>query len=650
MASHPLREPEQSGADAPSVADEPGYLSLVAHYSRDLIALIEPAGTIRYASRSFGTVLGYGADQLIGRSLFTLLHPADLASLLEQWPQLAVSSALQFSCRAQHAGGAWCWLTATLEAHPSDPELVVFVAQDVTERRGIERQLARLLRQNDLILNSITEGMFGVDVSGTTTFINTAAARDLGWDPVQFLGRPAHIAVPHARPDGSAFEEHDSPILETLRGGGVHRVTDGVFWRADGRPLPVDYVCTPVVQSGTVVGAVVVFRDVSERRELQAQVLQSQKMESIGQLAGGLAHDFNNLLTGIIGYANLAAMLAEPESVLIESLQEIERSAYRAAGLTRQLLTFARKQVIELRPMLVNDLLAELEKLLRHLIGPDITFELRLGDAGVVLADPGQLSQVVINLVVNARDAMPTGGQLTLQTSDADLREDDDGRPAHLAPGRYVELGVRDTGSGMSPEVMERIFEPFFTTKEPGAGTGLGLATCYGIVQQHRGAISVSSSEGTGTIFRVYIPRASDDEELPADGSTESVDVPGGSETILVAEDDDTVRRLVTSVLREAGYDVLEAADGERALEAVRAADRAPIDLLIADIVMPRMRGTALARHLSVLCPSARVLFISGQIDDEIVQHGQLLPGLSFLPKPFSARDLLRKVRQVLDG
>jgi PAS domain S-box-containing protein len=254
------------------------YVELVAAHSRDLVAFIRPDGTLLYASPAFRTILGHEPADLVGRNFFTLLHPADLASQLEHWPHVAASCALALNCRARHADGGWRWLAASLSDLDGYPEHVVLVAEDITERRRAELQLARLLRHNELILNSITEGMFGVDVHGTATFINAAAARLLGWEPVQFLGRSAHAVLLQTRADGAPFPEQDSPITRTVQVGQIQRVTDGIFWRKDGTSLPVDYICTPIVQSSTIVGAVVVFQDITERQQLQQQVLLAHMM------------------------------------------------------------------------------------------------------------------------------------------------------------------------------------------------------------------------------------------------------------------------------------------------------------------------------------------------------------------------------------
>lgn len=642
-------EPSASPAEQQTLLElEHRYASIAVRYSHDLIALLDPSGNIQYASLAFRRVLGYTPAQLVGRSVFTLFHPADLTSLLEEWERLTADSTVEATCRAQHADGGWRWLQFALYSHGPTAQQVVVVAQDITERRKGDQQLARLLRHSELILNSITEGMIGTDLVGNITFVNAAAAQLLGWAPVELFGRPAFATLLQGHSNDELGGDQESPLAATARDGQVRRVSDSQFWRKDGLPIPVDFVCTPIVQEHAIGGVVVVFQDVSRRHELQAQFLQAQKMESMGRLAGSVAHDFNNLLTGIIGYANLAEMLLPPDSELRESLQEIGKSGFRAASLTRQLLAFARKQAVEQHPILLNDFVGELEKLLRRLLTVDISLDIRLDpDAGAIHGDPGQLSQVVINLVVNARDAMSNGGELVIKTSAVELRELDPQRPLHLPPGRYACLSVADNGMGMPPEIVAKIFEPFFTTKDAGAGTGLGLATCLGIVQQHRGAIAVASEVGSGTTFTVYIPQLDFAETVLPSLESEPAEL-GGSECVLVAEDDPSVRRLLCTLLRNAGYTVLEAADGEEAL--ARAGEiSGDIDLLLADIVMPRLRGTALARRLTAQRPLLRTLFISGQIDDEIVQHGQLLPGIEFLAKPFSRHDLLRKLRQVLD-
>ena len=390
----------------------------------------------------------------------------------------------------------------------------------------------------------------------------------------------------------------------------------------------------------------VILVDLTERRQLEAQLLQARKMDAIGRLAGGVAHDFNNLIGVIIGYGEL--LLPGASDRQRAKLQEVLRAAERAAGLTRQLLAFSRKQLVEPKVLDLNLLLSDLEKMLGRLIGEDVDLAVVPGaDLGQVRADPGQLEQVVMNLCVNARDAMPDGGLLRIEAANADLDAGYAARHEPMATGRYVMLAVSDTGCGIEKELLDKIFEPFFTTKEPGRGTGLGLATVYGIVKQAGGYVWVYSEVGRGTTFKIYLPRIDE----PAEASELAVEPGplGGTETILLVEDEDSLRAIAREVLVESGYVVLEAASGADALAAAEGcAD--PIHLLLTDVVMPGMNGRALAEALLAARPRMRVLYMSGYTDDVIAHRGALEPGTLLLPKPFTASTLLRRVREALAG
>jgi signal transduction histidine kinase len=385
-----------------------------------------------------------------------------------------------------------------------------------------------------------------------------------------------------------------------------------------------------------------------EREALRAKLDQAQKMESIGRLAGGVAHDFNNLLTAILCYAELG-MLRANDPRMKDYLQQIVDAAGRGARLTGQLLAFARRQVLEPRVIDLNELTSHAADMLRRLIGEDVELVWIPGRAlGRVKADPGQIEQILVNLVVNARDALPGGGRLTIETDNATLTADQAGERAEVTPGEYVMLAVTDTGAGIAPETLAMIFEPFFTTKEAGKGTGLGLATCYGIVKQHRGHIAVSSEPGRGTTFRVYLPRVL---EPPAqrEPRPEPGEAATGSETILVVEDYPPIRAMVREILSSLGYHVLTASDGEDALRASRAHDGI-VHLLVTDVVMPRLGGKDLAVILGKERPGLRVLYTSGYTEDAIVQHGVLKPGVAFIAKPYRPGDIADKVRAVLDA
>jgi signal transduction histidine kinase len=384
-------------------------------------------------------------------------------------------------------------------------------------------------------------------------------------------------------------------------------------------------------------------------QELEQQLRQSQKMEAIGRLAGGVAHDFNNLLTAINGYSSLALQRANPDDRLRGYLEEIKKAGERAATLTRQLLAFGRKQMLKPVVLNLNDVVSDMNKMLRRLIGEDIRFNARFDpDLKPIKADPGQIEQVLVNLVVNSRDAMPQGGNLTIETANFESDAEFAGKHLGLAPGHYVMLAVSDSGCGMDDKTKARIFEPFFTTKEKGRGTGLGLSTVYGIVKQSGGTVWVYSETGKGSVFKVYFPQLQEDAEFSKPVLVETP-VPRGSETILLVEDEDVVRGLARKILEQAGYDVLDARGGDEAIRLCHELP-GPIHLLLTDVVMPERSGREIAECLAKLRPSTRVLYMSGYTDDAIVHHGVLDSDVEFIQKPFTPVALARKVREVLDA
>ena len=385
-----------------------------------------------------------------------------------------------------------------------------------------------------------------------------------------------------------------------------------------------------------------------EKKKLEAQLQQSQKMEAIGTLAGGVAHDFNNLLTTIIGCSDLMMMRIGKDHELRENLEDIRKAGVRAASLTRQLLAFSRKQILEPKVIDLSHVIPDMDKMLRRLIGEDIDLETSLApDLGRVEADPGQIEQIIMNLAVNARDAMPRGGKLTMETANVDL--DEAYARSHMAvtPGPYVMMAISDSGTGMDEETLSKVFDPFFTTKEEGKGTGLGLSTVYGIVKQSKGNIWAYSEPGKGTTFKIYLPRVEKDavEKEEVEATAESLT---GSETILVVEDNEMVRDLAQTILQHYGYSVLTAQDGEEAIKVSKEHD-GPIDLILTDVVMPKMSGREVSERLNALRPDMKVLYMSGYTGNAIVHHGVLDREMRFIQKPFTTESLARKVREVLD-
>jgi signal transduction histidine kinase len=390
-------------------------------------------------------------------------------------------------------------------------------------------------------------------------------------------------------------------------------------------------------------------REVTERKLAEEQLRQAQKMEAVGKLAGGVAHDFNNLLTVINGHTDLSLRRMKQDDPLYRKLEAIKEAGGRAASLTRQLLAFSRKQVLQPKVLDLNKVIFETNKILQRLIGEDIDLLIGLApDLGKVKADPSQIEQVLMNLAVNARDAMPKGGKLTIETDNVYLNEHYAGRHLSVRPGAYIMLAVSDTGCGMDAQTQERAFEPFFTTKEVGKGTGLGLATVYGIVKQSGGNIWVYSEMGRGTTFKIYLPCV----DKPAEehqANLEETNLQMGVETVLLVEDEELVRKMTGEILQESGYQVLEAKDGLEALSIARQHD-GPIHLMLSDVVMPQMGGRELAEHLISLRSETKVLYMSGYTDDAIVHHGVLDKGMSFIEKPFTPWDLTSKVREVLNA
>jgi two-component system, cell cycle sensor histidine kinase and response regulator CckA len=515
-------------------------------------------------------------------------------------------------------------------------------------RHALERkQAAEALQLSEERYRDIVENahdfIYSHDLNGNYTSINNAGEQITGYTREETL---TMNFVQTVAPD---FVEIAQELIAGKLAGEKGSACDLEIVAKDGRHIALEINTKLVFRDGALIGVQGTARDVTERKALEEQLRQSQKMEAIGRLAGGIAHDFNNLLTAITGYSELSMNQLGDEDPLFDNLQEIKKAGDRAASLTRQLLAFSRKQVLQPKVLDLNLVVSDMEKMLTRLIGEHIElFTVLEPKLESIKVDPGQIEQIIMNLAVNARDAMPQGGRLTIETRNVLL--DDEYARKHIAvtPGPFVMLAVSDSGSGIDSETQSRIFEPFFTTKEVGKGTGLGLSTVYGIVKQSGGNIWVHSEVGLGTTFTIYLPRT--DENLQT-YKRESRNERGlrGTETVLIAEDEEVVRKLACQVLRMQGYQLLEAADGNEAL-LISQTHLAPIDLLITDVIMPGMSGAELANRLTGLRPESKVLLMSGYTDSAIVHLEVLDGGANFIQKPFSPEALAIKVREVLDA
>jgi two-component system cell cycle sensor histidine kinase/response regulator CckA len=535
------------------------------------------------------------------------------------------------------------------EAEVTSQELVfggrmarLVVAKDITERRRAQQKLVQSEEKYRDLVENAHDIIYSHDLDGNYTSINAAGEEITGYNLSETLRmNVADIVAP----------EHIAKAREMIanklagQNGPAYEVD---IIAKDGHRLTIELNTSLVRHDGVPVGIQGIARDITEYKLLIQQLAQAQKIESIGRLAGGIAHDFNNMLTAINGYSEMVLRQLSPEDPIRPNVEEIKKAGQRSALLTSQLLAFSRKQVLHPEKIQINDAIKEIGGMLKRMIGEDLELTTCLSPAvGSIEFDPSQLSQIIMNLAVNARDAMPNGGKLTIETSNVFLDPEYASRHVGVLPGAYVLLSVSDTGTGMSPEVQEQVFEPFFTTKEVGKGTGLGLSTVYGIVRQSGGNVLVYSEIDRGSTFKVYIPRTAD-ETTAVVMNAEQSKLAIGNETILLVEDEDMVRALSRQILQSCGYTVIEASDGIEALEIYnKCSDK--IDLLITDVVMPRLGGRELAEKLLKRTPALRILFASGYTDDAVVRHGVLETNINFIQKPFNLDDVARKVRNLLD-
>jgi PAS domain S-box-containing protein len=516
---------------------------------------------------------------------------------------------------------------------------------DITERKRAEEALRESEQHFRRFIENVPVGVYRTTPDGRVLMANSALLRMLGYKSWEELAS--------RNLEGDSFEAGypRSAFREQIEREGEVGGLEAAWKRRDGSVVFVrESARTFRADAGRVLYYDGIVEDVTERRRLEEELRQAQKMEAVGRLAGGVAHDFNNLLTIILGYSDLVLEKLSAGDGMRPPVEEIKKAAERAASLTRQLLAFSRKQMLQPHIVDLNSLLANVDEMLRRMIGEDIELVTHLPDGlGRVKADPGQIEQVIMNLAVNARDAMPQGGRLTLEAANVDLDSSRATSHEGVLPGHYVMIAMSDTGIGMDAETQAHIFEPFFTTKGQGKGTGLGLATTYGIVKQSEGHIWVYSEPGKGTTFRVYLPRVDQAVEVIAPTNVPGDELSRGCETILLVEDEEAVCSLVRGVLESRGYNVLKTKGANDALE-IGERYKKQIHLLLTDVVMPQMSGRELAEHLAPLHPETKVLYMSGYTDHAVVHHGLLDPGTIFLQKPFTPDALARKVREVLDG
>jgi PAS domain S-box-containing protein len=530
------------------------------------------------------------------------------------------------------AAPSWSALTRAL--------LFVIMASLVTWVTASWSESRRLFSST---LSSITDAVLATDREGRITFLNPVAENITGWPRQEARGKPAADILQMV--DERTNEPVENPLIRALRDRVMVANDDHTaLVSRSGAEVPIEHSASPVRDdAGEVRGAVLVFRDISKRRQLEEQIAHSQKMDAVERLAGGVAGDFNNVLTVITGYSELLRAEVPPSSPMRRFIDEISYAGERAAALTRHLLAFSRGTTAQPRMLDLNGLIHNMEPMLRRLLGQDIELILLTGSGlGRVKTDPSQIEQVIVNLATNSRDAMPEGGKLVIETANAEIDERAGGKNVGIKPGSYVMLAVSDTGIGMDAETRSRLFEPFFTTKAPGKGAGLGLATVYGAVKQSEGQVTVYSQPSCGTIFEIYLPRLKEAVTEPAKKGSAK-----GSESILLVDDEEGVRRLVSAILHSNGYDVLEAPNGPAAL-AVYEKNAHKIDLVLTDIVMPQMTGLELGDKLTERSPGLRILYMSGYRDNPVA-NGTDAPR-PFLHKPFTPDVLLGKVREVLDA
>jgi len=615
----------------------------------DCIVTFDLEGKITEFNPAAERAFGYTQEEALGREMASLIIPETLREshrrglALYNATNAGPAQGRRMELTAMRADGREFPVEIAISriVIDSKPMFTAYM-RDITERQ----QAARITSELAAVVAHSNDAIVACTLEGKIVSWNVGAERVYGYASEEMIGKPLDILIPPDR-----LDEFPQALTAVGRGDSLANY-ETVRLRKDGKRISVSLTESPIRgESGRISGLSSIARDITERKRLEEELLQSQKMDAVGRLAGGIAHDFNNILTAILGYSDLLIGQIDERQWMFKHLSEIRKAADFAASLTHQLLAFSRRQPLFLRVFNINDSVKNMQKMLERVIGEHIQIHTQLkAEIGRLKADPSQLEQVLLNLCVNARDAMPKGGSITIQTADVTYFLDDFYSVNEMPAGEYVKLTVTDTGHGMTPEVQKHIFEPFFTTKEKGQGTGLGLATCYGIVKQTGGYITVDSQVGVGTAFAIYLPRV---DEMGEKSSIrkEVGQLPGGNETVLYVEDEITVRSLTAHVLRRLGYTVLEAGSGKQARDAVEGNNGREIDLLFSDVVLPDAGGQELASWIrDTRNGRTKLLFTSGYVDESILRRHGLEVDTAFLQKPFTPADLAKKVREVLDG
>jgi len=613
---------------------------LISQNAADMIAVVDMEGRRIFNSLSYTKVIGYSPEELQSSSAFEQIHPDDRAHVkkaAEDAKHSGIGTTLEY--RFRHKDGTWLVLESTssvIRNAKGEPEKLVIVNRNITERKRAEADFRS-------VVEDAPYGIYRASITGRFLQVNPALQKMLGYEHEQELLK-RDLAKDIFRHNGEYQR-----LTELLNGTKEIKDLEMEWNRYDGTSITVRCSGHSIHDENGFPKHFEVFaEDVTEKRVLERQLRMAQKMEAIGRLSGGIAHDFNNLLGVIIGYSRVLKKALGAGNALCEHALEIEKAGERAASLTKQLLAFSRQQVLTPAILDLNALASDMEGMLPRLLGEDVKVSLELDpELGSVKADQSQIEQIIMNLAVNARDAMPNGGQLKVRTANFEIDQAYTRNHPGSKTGKYVLLAVTDTGTGMNAETLTHMFEPFFTTKERGKGTGLGLATVYGIVKQSNGYIWVDSAPGKGTSFEIYLPRHAG--QPAGEQKLDSEERLRGSECILLVEDAEPLRRLAKSFLETGGFRVFSAESGEEALE-VAAGFGGVFDLLLTDVVMPGMNGRVLAEQLLPRQPGMKVLYMSGYTDSFIAGHGVLEPGTHLLHKPFTDEVLIRKVRQVLDG